>query len=244
MFSLSVNQSFCIFLSWIWVGLDWGRLILPCSSPGKQLASLSLLWYLRKMRNPSMAHQLICCLGPDWPERILKLAVQWKLLKGFESHTLKMIIVGTSFVLSEQDRGIYFWLCASQGHHRVASPGFELGSCRPGTIWATSPDGTRRATVWVKVPSSNPGDVTHKGQINKWPHKTLHCPAHFGYDALDWHSSVVRLGTRAQKADVYVGMSFVLSGQAAEYIFGSVPVRGITEWPPQDLNLGPVGLKA
>ena len=92
MFSLSVKQSFCIFLSWIWVGLDWGRLILPCSSPGKQLASLSLLWYLRKMRNPSMAHQLICCLGPDWPERILKLAVQWKLLKGFESHTLKMIM--------------------------------------------------------------------------------------------------------------------------------------------------------
>ena len=35
-----------------------------------------------------------------------------------------------------------------------------------------------------------------------------------------------------------VGTSFVLS------IFGSVPVMGITEWPPQDSNLGPVGLKA
>ena len=27
-------------------------------------------------------------------------------------------------------------------------------------------------------------------------------------------------------------------------IFGSVPVKGITEWPPQDSNLGPIGLKA
>ena len=37
-------------------------------------------------------------------------------------------IVGTSFVLSGQGRRIYFWLCAIQGHHRVASPGFELGT--------------------------------------------------------------------------------------------------------------------
>ena len=84
-------------------------------------------------------------------------------------------------------------------------------------------DGTRRATVWVKVPSLNPGDVTHKGQINKWPHKTLRCPAHSDCDAPVWHSSVVRLDIRAQKIDVYVGTSFVLS------IFSSVPVRGITK---------------
>ena len=40
-----------------------------------------------------------------------------------------------------------------------------------------------------------------------------------------------------KKVDVYVGTSFVLS------IFGSVPVKGITKWPPQNSNLGP-GLKA
>ena len=49
--------------------------------------------------------------------------------------------------------------------------------------------------------SSNPGDLTLKGQINKWPHKPLHCLAHSGCDAPVWHSSVVRLGTRAQKVD-------------------------------------------
>ena len=66
-------------------------------------------------------------------------------------------------------------------------------------------DGTRRATStslrhgrgfesWGRHP---------KGQINKWPHKTLRCPA-----------SPRRLkprypDTRAKKADVFVGTSFV-----------------------------------
>ena len=60
----------------------------------------------------------------------------------------------------------------------------------------------------------------------------------------DWHSSVIRLGTRAKKADVYVETSFVFVQAKPRSIFGSVPVRGIIEWPPQDSNLGPVGLKA
>ena len=32
-------------------------------------------------------------------------------------------------------------------------------------------------------------------------------------------------------------------GKATEYIFGFVPVRGITEWPPQDSNSSPDGTK-
>ena len=47
----------------------------------------------------------------------------------------------------------------------------------------------------------------------------LRCPAHSGCDAPDWHSSVVRLGTRAKKADVYVGTSFVLSEQGRGVYF-------------------------
>ncbi|RVX18398.1 Cytochrome P450 71A26 [Vitis vinifera] len=58
---------------------------------------------------------------------------------------------------------------------------------------------SRRATTKTKVLSSNLGDVTLKGQINKWPHKTL-C----------WRRVGSGLGTtRAQKADVFVGTSFV-----------------------------------
>ena len=104
---------------------------------------------------------------------------------------------------------------ASQsGLPRIRTQDQGLFGCLPGTICASSPNGTRRATVWVKVPSSNHGDVTHKGQINKWPHKTLCCPAHSSCDA------PVRLGTRAKKADIYVGTSFVLySGRAAEDIW-------------------------
>ena len=41
-----------------------------------------------------------------------------------------------------------------------------------------------------------------------------------------------------------VGTSFVFVQAGPRSIFGSVPVRGITEWPPQDATLGPVGLKA
>ena len=40
-------------------------------------------------------------------------------------------IVGTSFVFYPGRAAEYIWLCASHGHHRVASPGFELGSYRP-----------------------------------------------------------------------------------------------------------------
>ena len=42
-----------------------------------------------------------------------------------------------------------------------------------------------------------------------------------------------------------LGRHLFLSGQDCRvYIFGSVLVMGITEWPLQDSNLGPVGLKA
>ena len=35
-------------------------------------------------------------------------------------------VLGRHLFLSGQSRGVYFWLCVSQGHHRVASSGFEL----------------------------------------------------------------------------------------------------------------------
>ena len=61
-----------------------------------------------------------------------------------------------------------------------------------------------------------------KGQINKWPHKTLRCPA-----------SPRRLkprypDTRAKKADVFVGTSFVclaLVSRAAQMVPGGQPQR-------------------
>ena len=132
----------------------------------------------------------------------------------------------------------YIWLCANHGHHRVASPGFELGSyrpqdlgrCPPGTIWANSSEGTRRATVWVKVPSSNPRDVTHNpisvvtpltGTVRWYGWAPEHKRPTF---MLGRHLFFIRVGPRS--------------------IFGSVPVMGIIEWPPQDSNLGSVGLKA
>ena len=34
-------------------------------------------------------------------------------------------VLGRHLFLSGQGHRVYFWLCASQGHHRVASPGFE-----------------------------------------------------------------------------------------------------------------------
>ena len=41
-----------------------------------------------------------------------------------------------------------------------------------------------KAWSWVRILGTSP-----KGQINKWPHKTLRCPAHSGCDAPNWHSS-------------------------------------------------------
>ena len=40
-------------------------------------------------------------------------------------------------------------------------------------------------------------------------------------------------GSEGDFHDVSVGTSFVLS------IFGSMPVKGVTEWPPQDSNPSP-----
>ncbi|WKA13011.1 hypothetical protein VitviT2T_030348 [Vitis vinifera] len=85
-------------------------------------------------------------------------------------------------------------------------------------VLSVSTDGTRRATARVKVPSSNPEDVTPKGQINKWPHKTLRCPAQPGH--------------QSKKADVFVGTSFVCLALVSR--MGRIP-----EWPPQDSNPSP-----
>ena len=66
----------------------------------------------------------------------------------------------TSFVLSGLGRGVYLALWDARVRRLHVSP-------------QSSPDGTKKATTKTRVLSSNPGDITFKGQINKWPHKTL-----------------------------------------------------------------------
>ncbi|RVW83715.1 hypothetical protein CK203_045972 [Vitis vinifera] len=53
---------------------------------------------------------------------------------------------------------VWSWWASQSGLPRIRTRDLNPGSCPPGTIWATpgticssSPDGTRRATAWVKV---------------------------------------------------------------------------------------------
>ena len=39
-----------------------------------------------------------------------------------------VVVVGTSFVFYPSRAAEYIWLCASQGHHRVAFSGFKLNT--------------------------------------------------------------------------------------------------------------------
>ena len=51
------------------------------------------------------------------------------------------------------------------------------------------------------------GTVRWYGWAPEYKKQPLRCPAHSGCDAPVWHSSVVRLGTRAQKADALAGIA-------------------------------------
>ena len=84
----------------------------------------------------------------------------------------------------------------------MASPGFELKTLR-----------LLRKPSWGRHP---------KGQINKWPHKTLCCPA-------PRRLKPRYPDTRAQKADVFVGTSFVCLALVPRL----EPARR-PEWPPQE----------
>ena len=103
-------------------------------------------------------------------------------------------------------------------------------------------DGTRRAhssTLRLGLEFESWGRHP-KGQINKWPHKTLRCPA-----------SPRRLkprypDTRAKKADVFVGTSFVClalvsrtTGTSRNGSDQSGIPRIRTQVPPQDSNPSP-----
>ena len=66
-----------------------------------------------------------------------------------------------------------------------------------------------------------------KGQINKWPIRL--CAVRPIPAVMPLTGTVRWYGwaPEQKKVDVFVRTSFVLS------IFGSVPVKGVTEWPPE-----------
>ena len=80
--------------------------------------------------------------------------------------TQNMIIVGTSFV------------CLALGSRMGRIPEWPPQDSNPSPRLKDD-----KVALLVPDLGSNPGDVTPKGQINKWAHKTLRCPAQPGHQS-------------------------------------------------------------
>ncbi|RVW44439.1 Glutathione S-transferase zeta class [Vitis vinifera] len=141
-----------------------------------------------------------------------RLKYEYKAVNLVKGEQFSPVAVGTSFVLS----GIgpeYFWLWC-QSDPEWPPQDSNLGGNALGKSIATQVRILGKP-LWVALAPE--AQMVPGGQLSGL-------------------SSVVRLGTRAQKADVFVGMSFVLSGIGPEYFL--LWCQSDPEWPPQDLNLG------